>query len=150
MTNPDVRPFVDSERLVRSEVFAEMVDMATTTAQEVGNLFYVNSLLGLLVGTKHESALLDWVSRRVGISVVVRSGQPHLRKGPTTTGTPVPLERAFPSAVAAQRAALREAHTQAKLNDPRLPVVVVRGSEYQDMLDSPARLPGSYGAGKRR
>jgi hypothetical protein len=150
MTLADVRSLIDADRLVRSAVFAEIVDAGVAHASDHGDFHYLNQLLSLLQGTKHQSALVEWLSTRLSVSVHVRGGFTALRKGTNAAGTVPPLEAKFPSTVAARKRGQDEALLQAKLNDPRLRVVVASSKGYVDMLDSRARLPGSFGSGKRR
>lgn len=148
MTQPEIRGLIDAEKLVRSAVFAEIVDTGVAHAASHGDLHYLNKLISLLQGTRHQSSLIEWLSTRLSVSVYVKDGVTALRKGTSPAGLAKPLEAAFPSAVGARRRAQEEAALQAKLNNPKLRVVVVRDDV--DMLDSRARLPGSYGSGKRR
>lgn len=146
MSHPLVSPFIDADKLAKSEIFAEIVDMATEHALCVGDFNYMNLLLGLVSPSKHEKPLLDWFCARAGAAVSVRAGHARLVKSPTAQRTSTPLSQVFPSAVAAQRAARAEA----KASDPRLRVIEVPEKPYVDMLDSRARLPGSFGSRKRQ
>jgi hypothetical protein len=146
MSKPTISPFIAADRLVKSEIFAEIVDMATDHALRTGDYNYMNLLLDLVSLSKHEKPLLDWFCSTVGATASVKDGRPRLTKSSTAQRTSIPLSRIFPSAVAAQRMAREEART----SDPRLPVVEVPEEPYIDMLDSHARLPGSFGARKGR
>lgn len=145
-----IRQFIDADKLVRSEIFAEMVDLAAAHARLHGNFEYMNRLLDLLPPGKHERALLDWFCSTGGAKVSVKNGRPHLSKSELAPASRQPLAKVFPSAVAAQQKAVAAGKHQAKLPNPQVRVIEVPPDDYVDMLDSPARLLGSYGSGRRR
>lgn len=145
-----IRPIIDTDKLVRSEIFAEMVDLAVAHARLHGNFEDMNRLLDVLSPGKHERALLNWFCSTAGAKVSVKNGRPHLSKSELPPTWQQPLATVFPSAVAAQQKAVAAAKHQAKLANPHTRVIEVLPDAYVDMLDSPARLPGSYGSGKRR
>jgi hypothetical protein len=147
--NEHVRPFIDRDRLVKSALFAEMVDMTVEHALRTGDFGYMNRLLEVLASSKHEAALLEWLCSRTGAKVRVKSGRAGLVRGHDSSAAHQPLASVFPTAVAAQQAAVTAAKLEAKMATLRV-VKVSDKPKFIDMLDSPARLPGSFGAGKRR
>lgn len=144
-----IRQFIDADKLVRSEIFAEMVDLAAAHARLHGNFECINRILDVL-SPKHKRALLDWFCSTAGAKVSVKNGRPHLSKSELAPASQQPLAKVFPSAVAAQQKAVAAGKHQAKLPNPQVRVIEVPPDDYVDMLDSPARLLGSYGSGRRR
>ena len=144
-----VRPFIDRDRLVRSGVFADMVDMTVEHALRTGDFGYGHRLLALLASSKHEATLLEWLCSRTGAAVSIKPGRPCLVRGGEPNPGHQPLAAVFPAAVEAQQAAVTAAKLAAKLATLRV-VKVSNKPKRTDMLDSPALLSGSFGSGKRR
>jgi len=150
MSNSDVLPLLNVDKLTRAAVFAEMIDMAVEHALAAKDYGYVNRVLAVLSQTKYERTLAVWFCSRLGLRITERQGRLHLVDDSSVAKAWHPLATIFQTAVAARNAQHERRVLEQRLADPRLRVIVVPDQPYIDMLDAKARLPGNFETRRRR
>lgn len=150
LSRQEVVPLIDKNKLVKSSTFAEVAQMAVDHSLALGDNGPVNLLLELVRNTKFESLLVTWLCQGAGLKVVDRKGKKYLVKSAEAVKSKISFAKFFPSAAEANDAAYRARELKRKLSNPKLRVEVISHKDGVDMLDSKARLPGSFGSGKRR
>jgi hypothetical protein len=150
LSRPDVAPFLDTNKLVKSSAFAEIAQMAVDHSLRVGDNGPINSTLNLVRNTKFENSLATWFCQSAGLKEVEKKGKKQLVKGTDASMSSISFAKFFPAAVEARDAAYRARVLERKLSNPSLRVELKSHKSDVDMLDSKARLPGSFGSGKRR
>jgi hypothetical protein len=138
--NPTFRPFIDINKLCKSQTYRLAVEAAADHASMHGNFTLLNNLFSLLDGTQHANSLIALLRPKLNFIV--------------TETTPRMLKKAGPW-LAAQDAA--EEALGLKKIPPKLTIPIPvkrlgleREARSNDLMDSGLMLPGSYGTGRRR
>ena len=145
----EVLPWLDVRKLVESNMLLEIAEMSVEHVLAHGDNTYAKKTIELLAGTRYQNGLIRWMSERTGISIQ-RIGAKFvfsvLRENPNEKAS----LRVY---INATRGSIKQATKPARGNG------LVSGSKikkakkdepYIDILDSPGRLHGSFGTGKRR
>jgi hypothetical protein len=146
LANPDVRALIDVDKLVRSSDFADIADGAMRQLVSHGDVGFVQRVLALVAGTRHEAVLLEWFSARSGINLARSGDKLRIQSMEAAPDENASLSSAFPFAAAARRAG--DAVKAAALAPKKRRVVVAKAN--QDLMNSRLMLPGSFGSAKRR
>jgi hypothetical protein len=150
LSRPEVAALIDKNKLTRSSIFAEISGMALDLSITTGDNGPINLALELVRDTKFEELLAAWFCQNAGLEVAERGGKKKLIKSADAIKINVSFAKYFPSSAEARDVYLRASGLKRKSSNPNLRIEIRAHKSDVDMLDSKARLPGSFGAGKRR
>lgn len=146
ISSPVVRPFISWEKVVKSEQFLGSIQYYDDHFDRYRDTGHFERLLALLDGTKYRDMLANYLRVRHGVHVSRENGK----------------VKVFVAKTASAAAYTHKDMTFAKFfSNPKSPVKAktskINNSEkllfkkdYVDAMDHPARLPGSFGHGRRR
>lgn len=139
MGDERVRPFLNAQKLVLSTLFREALTFATEHYNKHGDTRFIAELVGRYNQSTTRRLLTSHIRTHAGLHCSMEDGKVKLAK-----------------VIEVERAALPERPALPKRAKKPAPVVAVTMKKKRktpkrvDALDSWARLPGSYGGGKRR
>jgi hypothetical protein len=137
ITDPKITAFIDLKKLHQSGIYNLAIQMASDHAIQYGDFGYINHIFRLMDGTPHAQELIS--ALRPKLSFVVTDTKPRKLKKATPEQAVKAAKTAPNKPVAARTAPLKPTRKKA-----------ASAKKHWDLLDSPLRLPGSFGSGKRR
>lgn len=147
ITSPAVRPFLSIEKVVKSESFLQLIRYCDEHFSRHRDTARFEKLLNMLDGTKYRDVLADYLKRRHGVQVSRDHGRLKVSVPKDTSSSVKPRGSLDFEKHLALKPTQRP-KTQ-PLKQPGSASVRAK-ADYIDALDHPARLPGSFGHGKRR
>lgn len=125
--NPAISKFIDLNKLRRSDEFTMICKCASQHAKETGDVGFMLKILRLFEGTIHLNDVANRLREESNLLIVRYKGEILVKKK-------TKIDAEVDSKCAIDLKSKRAIHEKT----------------YIDALDHPARLPGSYGSGKRR
>lgn len=123
ITNPKIAKFIDINKLKNSKEFELLFRWASSHAKITGDTGPISRILHIFEGTKHLNDIGGLFRSETDLLIYRQNGIIHVKKK-SNANINVKLDLAIPD--------------------------TPKKAPYIDALDHPARLPGSYGTGKRR
>lgn len=143
LCSPSVRPFLSRSKIFYSAEFSKIVQSVDEHYVKHHDTTSIARILSIFDGTKYLDLVAEYFRQRHGVSVQRKDGNiVVIYSKPSPLGSRPNPPRDF---VSFQRTAKADAAEGRKVPDVQ-PIV----PRHLDVLDHPARLPGSYGSGRRR
>lgn len=130
--NTRIKEFVDLNELVKSQLFSEILEYCALHAVQHGDKTNIDNILKIFKGTRSHESLVKFFCARCGFEFKSGNGIVIFTK----STTPAKEETKF---IAPENTKKSTEQKKKKAKPKKI-----------DMLDSWARLPGSYGTGKKR
>jgi hypothetical protein len=147
LANEDLAKFLNIAKLVTSTEFSRMAEYAATHSVAHGDHSYIVKLLKPLTGSPYFYSAVGWFCSRAALEYADVKGVPTFTKSASApNGSLKILEviKAKPARLkSGSKSVSASAHAIVETKKPKKRLKKV------DMLDSWARLPGSFGGGKR-
>lgn len=142
LSNEQVHLFLDAAKFVRSERFAEIVEMAVDHASSTGDTGYVQRSLRVLRTSRFRDPVARYFGDRLGLDFTFTAEGIETKRSGRAPNPRALLHEHVPSLRAPGAVSKRVRKASGSRREAE--------GGYVDMLDHPARLPGSFGTGKRR
>jgi len=140
--------FIDTKRFIQSEEFSLLASHAIKHAQRHHDTNQLLNLLRLLETSQHYQPVLLWICASTGYRYKVVDGIVKIR--PQTKEPPLDNCKLEPYLIT-HKGTFAQVVREYKQSHPAPSRKSAKDTPpYLDALDSPARLPGCYGMGKRR
>jgi hypothetical protein len=142
LSEDDVRPFLDEKKVLMSYLYSQALAHGIEHSENHGDYRLLGALVNVFESREFKLFVSGWICERLGLksrmgpvgAVFTRSGNPPN----TRMSFKVSLEE-FAGAKFKAKVPIKPASSKIKKKTPKR----------IDMLDSWARLPGSFGHGKR-
>jgi len=155
MSDPDIGPLIDITKLVRLRRYEAALDAAIQHYKQYGDHTFIPRLVMPLKQSIYFTPVLSFVCARASLTFSIVDGEIKLKKTESSHGANAPTQTLEQYLNALQEVARDVIPPQKK---PTKKTTESADSKWKidekkpsfDMLDSRARLPGSFGSGKRR
>lgn len=149
LSNPKISEFIDRRKLAKSQAIVEMVEFSARHAIEHGDRGHLERVLNIFRGTEFFAVLRKWFCSRIGLEEIDEHGVPVLRKSSSEPDKSVQFHDVIRDAsIAVRKPRKSNARTTSKTSVT--PSSKKKKLKKVDMLDSRARFPGSFEAGRKR
>lgn len=145
LSSPWIFPFISKEKLVKSDQFRRIIDSFDEHFDRHRDAVSFERLLALLDGSQYANILADYLRLRHGL--IISREQEGIKVSVPKKAVPPDVQRevhAFGTYFDGRKSSIGK-----KIPGANTSVRVGSRKKYIDALDHPARLPGSYGSGKR-
>lgn len=141
-----IRPLVDNKKLIFSSIFEDALNFALDHYFKHKNTGYLVDIASLFAERNYQIFIIGFISERAGVKCSIKEGAIRMVRsevGPNEKASlKVNLEKFASNGFKLEVKKPSNANTSKLAKDKKSPKKI-------DMLDSWARLPGSYGSGKR-
>lgn len=141
LCKPSIKPFLDEKKVLFSFLYSQALAHCIEHAEKHSDLRLLGVMVDLFETRDYKVFVSNWICERLGLKTAMGPSGAVFKK----TG-------ASPNTLMSFKVSLEKfAAGKFKINSPTKPPVVKekKAPKRVDMLDSWARLPGSYGHGKR-
>jgi hypothetical protein len=149
--NPIIRPYIDTTKLIKSKDFSNALEIVVENFCLHRDTGPINRILLLLDGSKHQQTVADWFREKLNISIS-RSSDGFTFQVPKKVKTST--QKFSDYLIESKNHIPGTIHPKIIKEQPPRKMNIERNSSktsgYLDALDHPARLPGSFGSGRRR
>lgn len=146
--NDGLNGFINVQKLIGSVEFSHMAEFAAVHSINHGDHSYIAKLLKPLTGTQYFYSAVGWFCKRAAIEYRDVAGVPTFSKSLSAPDSAIKIldfmKTKPPRLKANPKTAAPLPATVVTVRKPKKRLKKV------DVLDSWARLPGSFGAGKKR
>lgn len=137
----ELRPLLDERKLLASDLFYQALQYVISHSEKHREYSRLGVLVDLFDVRDNQLFIAYWLSERLGLKCSMDKGQVRFK----ATGQPAKPDLRFKEGVSEFfKRGLKRPAQDASAAEKKKPL-----PKRVDMLDSWARLPGSYGAGKR-
>lgn len=141
--------FIDFRKLAFSSVMRDLTIPAALHAIQHGDSGYIDKILDIFKNTGYALQMASWFSYRTGLDIQERLGQRSYRRSGMPPNPQVQLHDFLNAKPARQTNVAKPANQASRTTTTITTKKPKKAAKRVDMLDSWARLPGSFGAGKR-
>lgn len=141
--------FIDFRKLAFSSVMRDLTTQAALHAIQHGDSSYIDKILDIFKNTRYALQMASWFSFRTGLDIQERLGQRSYRRSGMPPNPQVQLHDFLNAKPARQTNVAKPANQAARTTTTITTKKPKKAAKRVDMLDSWARLPGSFGSGKR-
>jgi len=137
----ELRPLLDERKLLSSDLFYQALQYVISHSEKHCEYSRLGALVDLFDVRDNQLFIAYWLSERLGLKCLMDKGQVRFK----ATGQPARPDLRFKEGVSEFfKRGLKRSSQDTSTAEKKKPL-----PKRVDMLDSWARLPGSYGAGKR-
>lgn len=151
LSEPRVRALIDPKKLISSSMFPGIAKMSVEYAIRYDDRSFIARTLKLVDSTRYHLPILKWFCARASLNYKEQAGKLIFSRSDTAPDESADLS----DFLLGERGTQSQASTSMKAGDSitRMKLKKKKKDPREkriDALDSRARLPGSYGTGKRR
>ena len=143
--------FIDFRKLAFSSVMRDLTTQAALHAIQHGDSSYIDKVMDIFKNTRYAPQMASWFSFRTGLDIQETLGQRSYRRSDMPPNPLVQLHD-FLNAKPARQTNVAKPANKAARTTATITITTKKpkkAAKRVDMLDSWARLPGSFGTGKR-
>lgn len=141
--------FIDFRKLAFSSVMRDLTTQAALHAIQHSDSSYIDKILDIFKNTRYAPQMASWFSFRTGLDIQETLGQRSYRRSDMPPNPLVQLHDFLNAKPARQTNVAKPANKAARTTTTITTKKPKKAAKRVDMLDSWARLPGSFGSGKR-
>ncbi|MBK4737864.1 hypothetical protein [Noviherbaspirillum pedocola] len=144
--DPDIGELLDFDKIAVSRAFVEALEGAIEHYDAHRDTTFISNLLGAIQESSCYNGVLQYACDRIRRTPKFVDGALKFIK----SDSPAPAHQTLAHYIKSHRGTARVVQTPKRPTEPSAPKKKSKRRPYLDMLDSPARLPGSFEGGRRR